>query len=153
MWKQILPPRIADKFGEVDPYMHALLWARNRLTELVHLARALGGRRGEGETTMERRERQWHRLISKVTSKGSPMTLTLAKEERWRRIAQYIKEHKYRHEEVEDFLATTCEWTDLVIKDKNKGARGRKTPRMGGVGGEELEGRSGGVTQMGEKRS
>ena len=65
-WKQILPPRIAGKFGEADPYMHALLWARNRLTELLHLARALGGRRGEGDTVTERRERQCPSLCRKT---------------------------------------------------------------------------------------
>ena len=42
-WTQTLPPRIAGQCGEVDPYMHAPVWARNRLTELMHLARGKAG--------------------------------------------------------------------------------------------------------------
>ena len=80
-WTQTLPPRISGKYGEVDPQMHAPLWSRNRSNELMHLARGKDSEEGISEQRIEARQRQWPRLISKVTSKGSPFTLTLAKEE------------------------------------------------------------------------
>ena len=119
-WSQTLPPRISGKYGEVDPHMHALLWARNRLNELMHLARGKDSEENVGEQRAERRHRQWYRLISKVTSKGSPLTLTLAKEERWKRIGTLLKSFRHSPKEAITFLDTTCAWVDLVIKDENR---------------------------------
>ena len=63
-WTQTLPPRVAGQFGEVDPYMHA----RNRLTELMHLARGKAGGIGGGELMTEGQKRK---SIGTVASRRS----------------------------------------------------------------------------------
>ena len=68
----------------------------------------------------EGQQRQWHRPISKFVSKGPPLTLTLAKEERGKRIAELVRSHTNKPKEAVTFLTTMCEWVDLVIKDKNR---------------------------------
>ena len=85
---QVLPPRAAGKYGEVDPVMHAMLWAKIRITVLVHLSDiTVGCIEGEGEMT-EGQQRQWGDLVRKcLEKKGSPIKQALSKESRWKEVA------------------------------------------------------------------
>ena len=77
---QVLPPRAAGKYGEVDPSTHAMLWARNRITELSHLADIAAGCEEGGGYLTEGQHRQWRCLMRKCLEKGAPIKQVLCKQ-------------------------------------------------------------------------
>ena len=130
---QTLPPRIAGRYGEADSVMHSLLWARNRLAELGHLAdKAAGtgaheptGADSEGRHTFGGRLavgqwRQWDRLVGKYVAAGSPVCRILSKDSQWARSVETMRAYRHRPWAAGEFLYATHEWAELIIQDKNQ---------------------------------
>ena len=128
-----LPPRISGKYGDVDPITHALLWARNRLCELGHLADiatgAIGteagdamrvGRTQPGIGLTEGQRRQWETIVDKYISPGSPVRKTLGHDRKWEASVVCLKGYRQRPSQAACFLHATHEWVDLTIHRKNK---------------------------------
>ena len=126
---QALPPRVARMHGEVDPVTNAMLWARNRISEMGHLADIAsgavaagggeeGGRRDDVGTLSGGQWRQWNALVGKYTSRGSPVRKTLGHDQKWVVTVERLKACKRRPWQARAFQHATLDWVELWLKQK-----------------------------------